>query len=309
MYEYISGIITICLIYVISNVGLAIFTGFTGLFSLGHAAFFAIGAYTAAILTYFYNVNFYIALLLGGVMSGLVAFVIGYPTIRAKLRSDYFAIATLGFGEATRVILENLKITQGARGLPGIANYTTLPKVAIIAAIVIWIASNFVRSRQGREAIAVREDFVAAEMMGINIFAVRLRSLIFSAVCGGIAGGLFAHYISFIQPSMFTSYLSTQMIASVVAGGMGSITGPVLATVLFISIPEILRVASIWRLVAYGLLLVLIMTFRPQGLFGYKEITISGCGRVYNRLRQRMAERKSKPHGSTDDKPPFLNKK
>ena len=124
MFEYIIGIITICLIYVISNVGLSIFTGFTGLFSLGHAAFFAIGAYTAAILTYFYNVNFYLALILGGIMSGFVAFLIGYPTLRAKLRSDYFAIATLGFGEAIRVLLENLSLTQGARGLPGIASYT-----------------------------------------------------------------------------------------------------------------------------------------------------------------------------------------
>lgn len=284
MFEYIKGIITICLIYVISNVGLSIFTGFTGLFSLGHAAFFAIGAYTAAILTYFYNVNFYLALILGGIMSGFVAFLIGYPTLRAKLRSDYFAIATLGFGEAIRVLLENLSITQGARGLPGIASYTTLPKVAIIAVIVVFIAKNFIHSRQGRAAIAVREDFVAAEMMGINIFAVRLRSLIFSAVCGGVAGGLFAHYISFIQPSMFTSYLSTQMTASVVAGGMGSITGPILATIIFIAVPEVLRVANIWRLVAYGLLLVLIMTFRPQGLLGYKEINFSGFHKYYSRL-------------------------
>ena len=292
MFEYISGIFTICLIYVISNVGLAVFTGFTGLFSLGHAAFFAIGAYTAAILTYFYDVNFYLALIMGGAVSGFVAFLIGYPTLRAKLRSDYFAIATLGFGEAIRVLLENLSITQGARGLPGIANYTTLPKVAVITVIVVWVASNFVRSRQGRAAIAVREDFVAAEMMGIDIFAVRLRSLIFSAVCGGIAGGLFAHYISFIQPSMFTSYLSTQMTASVVAGGMGSLTGPILATVLFIAIPEVLRVASIWRLVAYGLLLVLIMTFRPQGLFGYKEISLSGCRKYYNRLLKLIRKKK-----------------
>jgi len=284
MFEYIIGIITICLIYVISNVGLSIFTGFTGLFSLGHAAFFAIGAYTAAILTYFYNVNFYLALILGGIMSGFVAFLIGYPTLRAKLRSDYFAIATLGFGEAIRVLLENLSITQGARGLPGIANYTTLPKVAIIAAIVVFLAKNFIHSRQGRAAIAVREDFVAAEMMGINIFVVRLRSLIFSAVCGGVAGGLFAHYIAFIQPSMFTSYLSTQMTASVVAGGMGSITGPILATIIFIAVPEVLRVANIWRLVAYGLLLVLIMTFRPQGLLGYKEINFSGFHKYYSRL-------------------------
>jgi branched-chain amino acid transport system permease protein len=286
MYQYLSGILSLGLIYVIATVGLAIFTGFTGLFSLGHAAFFAIGAYTAAILTYFYGVNFYLALLAAGAMSGLVGFLIGYPTLKAKLRTDYFAIATLGFGEAIRVLLENLSITQGARGLPGIANHTSLPVLIGVAAVVIWVAWNFVHSRQGRAAIAIREDFVAAEMMGVNIFLGRLRSLVFSAACGGIAGGLFAHYFCFIQPSMFTSYMSTQMTAAVVAGGMGSISGPVLAALIFIGVPEALRVANIWRLAAYGLLLVLIMIFRPQGLMGYREISFGYVKDFLGRFRK-----------------------
>ncbi|MBP2627952.1 MAG: urea transporter, permease protein UrtC [Firmicutes bacterium] len=284
MAEYISGVVALSLIYVIATVGLAIFTGFTGLFSLGHAAFFAIGAYTAAILTYFYDVNFWLALMAGGAMSGLVGVIIGYPTLKAKLRSDYFAIATLGFGETVRVLLENLEITQGARGLPGIAVETTLSMVVGITVLVMWIARNFVCSRHGRAAIAVREDFVAAEMMGINLFRVRLRSLVFSAVCGGIAGGLFAHYVSFIQPSMFTSVLSTQLTASVVAGGMGSITGPIIAAIIFVALPEMLRVANIWRLVGYGLLLVLIMLFRPQGLYGYRELSFNSCRSLLNWL-------------------------
>ena len=283
MAEYISGVITFSLIYVIATVGLAIFTGFTGLFSLGHAAFFAIGAYTASILTYFYNVNYYLALAAGTAMAAVVGAVIGYPTLRAKLRSDYFAIATLGFGEAIRVLLENLEITQGARGLPGIANETTLTVVIAATVLVIWVARNFVYSRYGRAAIAVREDFVAAEMMGINLFQVRIRSLVFSAMTAGLAGGLFAHYVSFIQPGMFTSYLSTQLTASVVAGGMGSITGPVIAAVLFVAVPEALRVASMWRLVAYGFLLVAIMVFRPQGLFGFREISFSSIRRLFGK--------------------------
>ena len=274
MWQYVSGVISLGLIYVIATVGLAVFTGFTGLFSLGHAAFFAIGAYTAAILTYFYGYNFYVALALGGCAGGLVGFLIGYPTLKAKLRTDYFAIATLGFGEAIRVLLENLPITQGARGLPGIRGETTLPVLLVCAFIVIWFAWNLIHSRHGRACIAIREDFVAAEMMGVNIFIGRLRSLVFSAFCAGLAGGLFAHYFCFIQPSMFTSYMSTQMTAAVVAGGMGSISGPVIATLIFIGIPEALRVANIWRLVAYGLLLVLIMIFRPQGLMGYRELNL-----------------------------------
>lgn len=274
MWSYVSGVISLGLIYVIATVGLAVFTGFTGLFSLGHAAFFAIGAYTAAILTYFYGVNFYVALAMGGAAGGVVGLLIGYPTLKAKLRTDYFAIATLGFGEAVRVLLENLNITQGARGLPGIHTDTTLPVLMVVTFLVIWCAWNLIHSRHGRACIAIREDFVAAEMMGVNIFIGRLRSLVFSAFCAGLAGGLFAHYFGFIQPSMFTSYMSTQMTAAVVAGGMGSISGPVIATLIFIGIPEALRVANIWRLVAYGLLLVLIMIFRPQGLMGYRELSV-----------------------------------
>jgi len=275
MWYYIQGVMALALINVISVVGLSIFTGFTGLFSLGHAAFIGLGAYTAAICTYFYKINFFVAIILGGLMSGLVSLIIGFPTLRAKLRSDYFAIATLGFGEAVRVILENLNITQGARGLPGIKAYSTFPVVLVIAIIIIFIARNFVFSKYGRMAIAIREDFTAAEMMGINLFRVRLRSLFFSAVCAGIGGGLFAHYICFIQPNMFTSIQSTLLTAAVVAGGMGSLTGPVLAALIFAAIPEILRVANMWRLVAYGFVLVAIMVFRPQGIFGYKELSIN----------------------------------
>jgi len=284
MWSYVSGVISLGLIYVIATVGLAVFTGFTGLFSLGHAAFFAIGAYTAAILTYFYGVNFYVALAMGGAAGGIVGLLIGYPTLKAKLRTDYFAIATLGFGEAIRVLLENLNITQGARGLPGIHTDTTLPVLLVVTSLVIWCAWNLIHSRHGRACIAIREDFVAAEMMGVNIFIGRLRSLVFSAFCAGLAGGLFAHYFGFIQPSMFTSYMSTQMTAAVVAGGMGSISGPVIATLIFIGIPEALRVANIWRLVAYGLLLVLIMIFRPQGLMGYRELSADMVKGWYRRI-------------------------
>jgi branched-chain amino acid transport system permease protein len=284
MYQYITGVISLGLIYVIATVGLSVFTGYTGLFSLGHAAFFAIGAYTAAILTYFYGFNFYLALALGAAAGGLVGFLIGWPTLKAKLRTDYFAIATLGFGEAIRVLLENLPITQGARGLPGIRGETTLPVLVVAAALTIWLAWNLIHSRHGRASIAIREDFVAAEMMGVNVFMGRLRSLTFSAASAGLAGGLFAHYFCFIQPSMFTSYMSTQMTAAVVAGGMGSISGPVIATLIFIGIPEALRVANIWRLVAYGLLLVLIMIYRPQGLMGYRELSLDMIRGWYRRV-------------------------
>lgn len=278
--QYILGVLSVIGIQIIATVGLAVFTGFTGLFSLGHAAFMAIGAYTAAILTYFYDIPFLLALLAGMLMSSAVSVIVGFPTLRAKLRGDYFAIATLGFGEAVRVILENLSITQGARGLPGITHYTTLPVVIVFSFLVIWMTRNFIWSKYGRNAIAVREDAVAAEMAGIDLFKVRMISLIYSAACCGLAGGLFAHYINYIQPAMFTSVLSTQLTAAVVAGGMGSLTGPIIAISLFIAVPEVLRVANMWRLVAYGLILVFIMIYRPSGIMGYHELSFETLKKI-----------------------------
>jgi len=261
------------MINAIAAVGLSVFTGFTGLMSLGHASFMAIGAYTSAVLTVHYKLPFYIALPSAALMGGLASLVIGIPTLRAKLRSDYFTIATLGFGEAVRVLLENLNITAGARGMAGLIKYSTFQSLLVALIIVVFFTKNFIFSRYGRMAIAIREDHIAAEMAGINLFKVRLRSLFFSAAVAGIAGAFMAHHVRFIQPLMFTAVQSTLLTATVVAGGMGSITGPIIAAFIFTAVPEILRVADIWRLVAYGALLVAIMVFRPQGIFGYKEFS------------------------------------
>ncbi len=271
--DYILSIVILGGINMVAVLGLSIFTGFTGLFSLGHAAFVAVGAYTSAILTYYYYVNYYLALAAGAAAAGAVSLIIGAPTLRAKLRSDYFAIAVLGFGEALRVLLENLEITNGARGLPGIDSFTTLPVVLACLVGGVLVARNFLRSRWGAACIAIREDHVAAETAGVRLFRTRLLSLVVSAVYCGLSGGLLAHFLSFIQPQMFTLVQSTQLLAAVIAGGMGSLSGPLIASFVFIALPEALRVAQMWRLVAYGLLLVLIMVFRPQGLLGYSELS------------------------------------
>ncbi len=284
MLAYIQGVLILALINAISVVGLAVFTGFTGLMSLGHAAFIAVGAYTCAITTKTFGLPFIVGLPLSGLVAGLVSLIIGIPTLRVKLRSDYFTIATLGFGEAMRVILENLSLTNGARGMAGLKHFSTLPTVLLIFVLVVFFTKNFIFSRYGRMSIAVREDFTAAEMTGINLFSVRLRALFFSAVCAGIGGALMAHHIRFIQPNMFTNVQSTLMTASVVAGGMGSITGPIVAALLFAAIPEVLRVANMWRLVAYGVILVAIMVLRPQGIMGYKELTFRGIANFFRRI-------------------------
>ena len=276
MRNYIPYIVSICMlagINMVAVIGLSIFTGFTGLFSLGHAAFVGIGAYISGVLTYYEYTNFYVALLAGMAGASAASLLIGIPTLRAKLRSDYFAIAILGFGEAMRVVLENLGITNGARGLPGIEEHTT-PVVLLFSIVAaLFIARNFLKSRYGAACIAIREDSIAAEMSGVNLFRTRLLSLVISAALCGLSGGLMAHYVSFIQPVMFTLVQSTQLLAAVIAGGMGSLSGPMIASFLFTALPEALRVAQIWRLVAYGLLLVLIMVHRPQGLMGYRELT------------------------------------
>ena len=273
--QYAQAIFTNAAIYAIAAVGLAILTGYTGLFSLGHAAFMAIGAYATAILTHFLHWPFIPALAVGMLAAVLSSVLIGYPTLRAKLRSDYFAIVTLGFGEAVRVLLENLGLTQGARGLPGLHKFTSLGITLACLVLVIWLSRNFLRSTFGRNTIAIGQDPVAAEMIGIRLLPNRMLSLAISAAFAGLAGGLLAHYLTFIQPSIFSMDLSGLLTAGVVAGGMGSITGPIVAIALFVGIPELFRGLALWRLVLYGAVLVVIINYRPKGLFGYEELSIA----------------------------------
>jgi len=278
---YAAAVFTNSAIYIIVALGLAILTGYTGLFSLGHAAFMAVGAYVAAGLTYFLGWPLLPALLAGMVAAVLLSLVVGYPTLRAKLRSDYFAIATLGFGEALKVILENLNLTQGARGLPGIQKLTTPLNAAIFMVVTIWLCRNLLRSTYGRRLIAIGQDPVAAEMVGIRLLPYQMLSLAVSAAAAGLAGGLLAHYLTFIQPSIFGMDLSSLVTAGVVCGGMGSLTGPVVAMALFVVVPELFRSLALWRLVLYGVLLVAIMNLRPRGLFGNEELSLKNLPKLF----------------------------
>jgi ABC-type branched-subunit amino acid transport system ATPase component/ABC-type branched-subunit amino acid transport system permease subunit len=278
---YAEAIFTNSAIYVIVAMGLAILTGYTGLFSLGHAAFMAAGAYASAILTYFYHWPLVPAVLVGMGVSVLVSLAVGYPTLRARLRSDYFAIATLGFGEALKVILENLSLTQGARGLPGIQKLAGPYNTAVFMVLTVWLCRNLLRSSHGRKLIAIGQDPVAAEMIGIRLLPNQMLSLAVSAAFAGLAGGLLAHYITFIQPSIFGMDLSSLITAGVVCGGMGSLTGPLVAIALFVVVPELFRGLALWRLVMYGVLLVAIMNLRPRGLFGYEELSLENLPKLF----------------------------
>ncbi len=286
MSEYVVGIFILACVNLTSVLGLSLLTGFTGLFCFGQAGFMAVGAYTAAILTTRYHVPFFLALLAAMLAAGLTSFVIGYPTLR--LKGDYFAIATLGFAEAVRLLIENLdQITGGARGIAAIHTYTTLP-VAISAAVISLVfVALYVVSRHGRNCIAIREDNLAAESIGINSFLYKQVSFFINALLAGLSGAMLAHYVGFIQPSMFGMVKSTELIVMVIFGGMQSLTGAVVAALLLTSLPEVLRAAMAWRLVVYGALVVLIMTLRPEGMMGTWEFTPGNLKAIWLKLFSR----------------------
>ena len=291
-WTYIQGILMLAGINLIAVLGLSLLTGFTGLFSFGHAGFMAIGAYIGALMTVSptttpsgLGLPFFVGIIAGGAAAGLAGYLIGRITL--NLKGDYFCIATLGFGEAIRLILNNIQIFGGSRGWPGIPYKSSLPIILladVVAVIVLW---NIVHSRQGRNMIAVREEELAAQVTGINVFGSKMTALVISAVYAGVAGVFFAHYMTFLQPKMFAMSKSTELTIIVIFGGLGSISGSVLGALLLTALPEVLRAFDIWRLVVYGAAVIIIMISRPKGLMGGVELTPSG-------IRKVRAERKAR---------------
>lgn len=277
--EYVIGILTLAGINLMTVLGLSLLTGFTGLFSFGHAGFMAIGGYTAACMTVKLGWPFIPALLMGGLAAALVSALIGKLTL--NLKGDYFCIATLGFGEAIRLILDNVQVFGGARGWPGIPYYTNIWNVLGINIIAIIVLANLIRSRHGRNMIAVREEELASQIIGIDVFKYKLTSLMISAAYAGIAGGLMGHYMTFLQPKMFSLAKSTELTIIVIFGGLGSLSGSVLGALVLTSLPEILRAFYEWRLVFYGLAVIFIMISRPEGLMGGYELTPSSMKKMY----------------------------
>ena len=269
-WYYIEGILIQCGYVLMLVLGLSLLTGFTGLFSFGHAGFMAIGAYAAAVCTTRWGLPFVPALLIGGVAAGIVGAGLGSLTL--NLKGDYFCIATLGFGEAVRLVLENWGYVGGARGISGIPWDTNLYSVLIACAIGTLVLASLIRSRHGRSIIAIREDELAAQMSGINTFRYKMIALIISAIYAGIGGGLLAHYMTYIQPKMFQMVKSTEYTIIVIFGGLGSITGSIVGTLILTFLPEMLRTLNNWRLVIYGLAVIVIMVIRPRGLMGGMEL-------------------------------------
>jgi len=295
-------------INVILAVSLNLVNGFTGQFSIGHAGFMAVGGYVAGVITYYGSYKlwgsaglhggflgggdllFVAGCLAGGLLAGVVGFLVGLPSLR--LRGDYLAIVTLGFGEILRVLLqrtddvlfvaEDIAKTSwlalsdnvgGALGFTGLPYYTTLFWVFTFVTLTLVASYRLKESSYGRAFLSIRENEIAAEAMGINTTKYKVRAFVFAAFFAGIAGGLFAHEVgTSLNPRELGFQKSFDIVIMVVLGGMGSVSGAVLAATLLTILPELLRAVAEYRMIVYALALIIMMIVRPQGLFGIREI-------------------------------------
>lgn len=263
-------------INIILAVGLNLIVGFSGQFSLGHAGFMAIGAYAAAIIgskspTYG---AFFGAMLLGALISGAVALIVGIPTLR--LKGDYLAVATLGVAEIIRIfIINGGSLTNGAAGILGIPNFTSWPMVYIFAVLTTIATLNFLRSPIGRTTLSVREDEIAAESVGVNTTKIKIIAFVFGAITASIAGSLQAGFIGSVVPKDYTFINSINILIIVVFGGLGSITGSIVAAIVLGILNMLLQDVASVRMIIYALALVLVMIFRPGGLLGTWELSLS----------------------------------
>jgi len=282
---YYLQILLYCGINIILAVSLNLINGFTGQFSIGHAGFMAIGGYTSAAFAFYLGPQiiealffplwfsktlvFVAGLLLGGCLAAFAGLLVGIPSLR--LRGDYLAIVTLGFGEIIRVFILNIDAIGGARGFSDVPKYTSLFWVLGFTVLTIVVVRNLVYSTHGRAFLSVREDEVAAEAMGINTTWYKVTAFVIGAFFAGIAGGLLGHYLQYLHTNSFTFIKSFEVVMMVVLGGMGSITGSIIAAVILTLLPEVLRPVKDYRMVFYSMLLVILMITRPQGIFGVRE--------------------------------------
>ena len=269
---------------IMMTISLNIVNGFTGQFCIGHAGFMSLGAYGASIVTTMIFGGFSVApnlripvfllgLLAGGLVAGAVGLLIGIPTL--KLKGDYLSIVTLAFGEIVRATLRLIEPIGAARGMIGIPPYTNFAWVLFFVVLTLIVARNFIYSKHGRACIAIRDNEIAADAMGINTTKYKIISFVFAAFIAGVAGGLYAHIMSFIQPDTFSFVKSSDLLVYLYAGGTGSLTGSVLGGLLLTVLPEALRTFGNlvnWRIVIYAVTLVIIMLYRPLGLCGGKEL-------------------------------------
>ena len=286
--SYYKGIITLALINIILAVSLNLIVGFTGQLCLGHAGFMSIGAYISAVITQKAGLPFIVSIFVGAIIACIFAALIGYPTL--KLTGDYFAITTLAFCEIIRIVIMNIDAVGGARGFTGIPKETNFTLAFLFMVITVIVIYNIIHSSQGRAMLSVRENEIAAESMGINAFKYKMMAFIIGAFFAGLAGGLYAHYMGYIQPASFDFNKSIDYLTFVVFGGMGSLSGSIIATIVLTFLPELLRGLGEFRMLIYPLALIILMIFRPQGLLGDKEVSL----KIFKKLLPDKTSTKSK---------------
>lgn len=279
------------------NVGLAVsmnlILGYAGLFSLAHAAFFGIGAYTSAIIAGKLGLPIWLGFCLSGVIASLFGMLIAIPSL--NLRGDYLAIVTLGFGQIIRLVeLNENWLTNGAMGILAIPKPMLFGEkfgkvefyylALLIALLIIFIVYRVVNSRIGRALISIREDDLAAQAVGVDITKYKILAFGIGTFCAGLMGSVYAHYISFVSPDQYTFQISVNIFAMAIIGGLGTMLGPIIGAVLMTLLPEVMRSFDVYRMIIVGLVMVLTMVFRPQGIYGSYLI---GATSIWNTLAKK----------------------
>ncbi len=278
--QYIQGICTTACYTIIMVSSLNLVVGFMGEFSLGHAGFVSVGAYASAIASNALAGKglsdlalFVLALLAGGVAAGIAGLLVGIPALR--LRGDYLAIVTVAFAEIIRVLFCNLSITGGGRTMSGILKLSTFSRAFWVMVACVTVMYMFVRSRYGRTVKAIREDYIAAAASGINVTHYKVMTFVVAAFFAGIGGAVYAHYMTAMIPTSFNFMYSAELLSEVIIGGTGSLTGSIIGAAFLSSLPELMRQFSTYRMLAYSVVLVLVMLFRPGGIFGRWEFSLT----------------------------------
>lgn len=274
---WLLNVVLICINIILAS-SLNLINGFTGQFSIGHAGFMAVGAYLSAVMTVKMQMPFVVAIIAGGLGAGFLGFVIGLPTLR--LRGDYLAIATLGLGEIIRITILNIPYVGGASGFMGIPRHTNFTWAFFIMIFSLFFIKNFINSSHGRACISVRENEIAAEAMGVDTTKYKVLAFTIGASFAGIAGGLFSHYFYIAHPASFTFMRSFDILTMVVLGGLGSMSGSITGAILLTFVSAALASYPEWRMVIYSIMLIILMLYRPQGLFGNKELSLKMFSRV-----------------------------
>lgn len=282
--DYLISTVIFTGIALIGVLGVYLITGLTGLFSLGQAAFMAIGGYVSAVLIRNYSVPVIPSVVLAIAAAMAAGLLVGLPTVR--LRRDYISLVTLGFGEAIVALLNNsANITGGAMGISGIPQLTTLPVVLGSVGVCLALVILYKNSKYGRQCLALRSDELAAKSMGINVYRLKLVTFLFASALTGYAGVLFGFYTTYLEPAAFNWIISAEWTIIVFVGGVNSLTGTVLATILLTWLPEFLRFASEWRVAIYCVIVLLIVNYRTAGIMGEHELSPGTVRRFFSRLK------------------------